>query len=254
MWRGQIPLGTLVSTGMAEGRIDMQLWNEKQLQAANPDVVVFQRQIEHSQFEAMRAARKVLPNAHFVYELDDFLAGVPDASYHEPFMPPGLAERVRTGISLCDSVSTTTENMAAWLREISEGDEGGGNDIRVIPNLIPAGRQREREIVPGRKLRIGWTGGISHTGDLKLIAPAMAEIGDQVQWVFMGMVPEDVPVKIERRDPVPPMAYMDALATLDCDLMLAPLEDNRFNRCKSNLRLLDATIVGASVIAQRPVP
>jgi hypothetical protein len=41
---------------------------------------------------------------------------------------------------------------------------------------------------------------------------------------------------------------------LDLDLMLAPLEDNRFNRCKSNLRVLEAGMIGACAIAQRLDP
>src|SRR5271154_5506452 len=40
------------------------------------------------------------------------------------------------------------------------------------------------------------------------------------------------------------------MEALYLDLLVAPLEDNAFNRCKSNLRLLEAGAVGANVIAQ----
>jgi glycosyltransferase involved in cell wall biosynthesis len=43
--------------------------------------------------------------------------------------------------------------------------------------------------------------------------------------------------------------YPLRLAELDLDLALAPLEINRFNECKSNLRLLEYGVLGIPVIA-----
>ena len=244
--RIQIPLGALMAAGLAEGRIDMQVMPDHLIQACKPDVIVWQRQIEQGQFETMRRFKKLLPNTFMVYELDDFLAGVPDASYHSGFMPPNIGGAVQEGLLICDAATTTTPAMAEWFREM------GCKDVRIIPNLIPMSSLRDREAKSGNKVRIGWAGGISHTGDLSRIMPAMLDIGDEVEWVFLGMKPAGLPdgFKVEFSVGTPPQNYLEAVARLNLDLVLAPLEHNRFNECKSNLRLVEAGAVCAAVIAE----
>lgn len=244
--RVSVPLASLMESGVADGRIDMQMWPVEAVAAAKPDVIIFQRQVEDSQIELMQKYREALPGALFIYELDDYLGEVPAASFHAGFMPPNLAGQVSRAMAICDRATTTTEPLAQWLREL------GAKDVVVVPNALPQARIKEREPRPaGQKLRIGFAGGISHAGDLELLRQAMTEISsDEVTWVFMGMKPKNPPVEVEFHEGVAPLQYMDALAALDLDLVLAPLEDNRFNFCKSNLRILEAGAVGACVIAQ----
>ena len=242
-----LPLASMVETGVVDGRIDTMVWPDEVAAAARPDVVVWQRQVEDDQIAAMERWRKMLPDALFVYELDDYLGEIPPASFHAGFMPPDLSGRISRAMAFCDRATTTTPHMADWLRLL------GMNDVRVVPNGLPAARLKEREFRTGR-IRVGFAGGISHAGDLELIRPAMQEIGDTVDWVFFGMQPENPPVRTEFHEGVPVGAYLDTLAKLNVDLFLAPLEDNIFNRCKSNLRLVEAASVGACVIAQDMPP
>jgi len=241
-----MPLMSLVTAGHAEGRLDVSLWPDEMVLALRPDVIVFQRYLEDGQVEAMQRLRKALPDALFIYELDDYLGEVPQASFHAGFMPPGLPEKIARASAACDRVTTSTGPLADWFR-----DELHHPDVRVVPNAIPAVAVRPRQARPdGGRLRIGFVGGISHAGDLELIRPAMAEIGDAVEWVFFGMQPKDPPVRVEFHPGVQPSEYQARMLGLDIDLILAPLEDNRFNRCKSNLRLVEGGMVGACVIAQ----
>ncbi|WP_141696441.1 glycosyltransferase family protein, partial [Xanthomonas cerealis] len=96
----------------------------------------------------------------------------------------------------------------------------------------------------------GWAGGASHTGDLELIADVVQALAGEVHWVFMGMCPERLRPHVAEVHPgVDFERYPQALAALRLDLALAPLEDNLFNRCKSNLRLLEYGACGYPVIA-----
>lgn len=240
-----IPLAALVEAGAADGRVDMALWPDEFVKACAPDVIIWQRQVEDAQIETMRRWREALPHALFVYELDDYLAEIPKASFHRSFMPPDIEARVRKALAYCDRVTTTTEPLAQWLRGL------GGRDVRVVPNGMPAARLRERQARPaGQKLRIGFAGGMSHAGDLEMLRPAMTEIGEDVTWVFMGTAPENPPCRIEFHEGVPVSVYLDGMMALDLDAVVAPLEDNPFNSCKSNLRLIEAGAMGACVIAQ----
>ena len=72
----------------------------------------------------------------------------------------------------------------------------------------------------------------------------------EVDWVFFGMCPESLrPFIRELHDAVPFEDYPTKLASLNLDLAVAPLERNRFNEAKSNLRLLEYGILGWPTIA-----
>jgi len=245
-----MPLASLVESGLADGRIDIAVWPDEVGLACRPDVVVWQRQVEDGQIEAMARWRKAMPDAVFIYELDDCLEDLPELSFHRSFIPNDIKARIRHALTYCDRISTTTEPTAHWLQSLAPPD----CRVDVVPNALPAARFRERKARSSGKLRIGFAGGISHTGDIEILRPAMASIGNAVTWVFFGMNMEDPPVEIEFHEGVAPTLYLDKMATLDCDLMLAPLEDNPFNRCKSNLRLIETASVGAAAIAQDLTP
>jgi GT2 family glycosyltransferase len=241
-----VPLMSMVVGGHAEGRLDIAMWPLEMIVAAAPDVVVFQRYMEDNHVAAMTAIREALPDALLVYELDDFLGEIPEASFHRGFMPPGIPARIARAAKLCDRVTTSTEPLAAWFR-----DELGCVDVRTVANAIPAMALRPRVMRSEGRLRIGFVGGISHDGDLELIRPAMEAIGEDVEWVFFGTQPKNPPVRTEFHPGVPAHEYQLKMLQLDLDLVLAPLESNRFNECKSNLRLIEGGMVGACVIAQR---
>ena len=101
------------------------------------------------------------------------------------------------------------------------------------------------------KPRIGWAGGDSHQGDLEMIADVIRDLADQVDWVFIGMCPDIIrPYVREFYAGVPTLDYPQLLMTQSesWDLAIAPLEDNLFNECKSNLKLLEYGWCGVPVI------
>lgn len=248
------PLEIMSKTGMLAGRAEGQIWPDEYLTKLKPDVVIWQRQNETYQIEAMERYRRALPNAHFVYEIDDALSLVPEASHHRPYIPIDVDSRIALAAAICNTITVTTKPLADHMRRIC-GDKA---DIRLVPNMV--GRDDVAAVAaimagrrPHYKPRIGWGGGISHSGDLALITAAIEEIGQDVEWVFLGMKP-DVKVPIEFHAGVPPHEYLKKLASLDLDLMLAPIEDNPFNRCKSNLRLIEGGMCGYPVIASPVAP
>lgn len=107
----------------------------------------------------------------------------------------------------------------------------------------------------GDKPRVGWAGGLGHTGDLELIADVVRDLAEEVEWVFLGMCPDAIrPYVHEYHEGVEISRYPEKLASLDLDLALAPLEDNLFNRCKSNLRLLEYGACGYPVVCSDVEP
>jgi len=76
------------------------------------------------------------------------------------------------------------------------------------------------------------------------------ELANEVEWVFFGMCPDKLrPYVHEFHPSVSIEQYPATLARMNLDLALAPVEQNLFNECKSNLRLLEYGACGFPVIA-----
>src|SRR3984885_4716425 len=161
------------------------------LEILKPDAIVVQFQQTDIQIEAMRRYKKTLgKDTFFVYEIDDLFWRVPDASGDKATIAPDTKERIKTAASICDAITVTTEHLAREMRRLT-----GIKDIRVVPNDIPmhminAALQGRRSANPtSTKPRLGWAGGAGHTGDLEIIGEVMKILGDEVHWVFFGLVP-----------------------------------------------------------------
>ncbi|MEA9606972.1 glycosyltransferase [Xanthomonas campestris pv. plantaginis] len=239
------PLKALRDVGM----VDAVMFNGHlaiaELTRQDPEVIVLQRQVGEARLEAMRRM-KALSRAFKVYELDDYLPNLPLKNAHRAHMPKDILKTVRRGLSFVDRFVVSTPALA-------EAFAGLHSDIRVVENRLPAhwwDALPERTVRQGGKPRIGWAGGASHTGDLELIADVVKELAGEVEWVFLGMYPFALREYIHQFQPgVPIDHYPAALAALDLDIALAPVEQNLFNECKSNLRLLEYGACGYPVIA-----
>ncbi|MFZ3152368.1 glycosyltransferase [Pseudomonas sp.] len=237
------PFGALRDAGLVDGMLSEGLLHVVDLQRYDPDVIVLQRQIGDERLEAMQRIKQ-FSRAFKVYELDDYLPNLPIKSVHRNQMPRDILKSLRRGLSYVDRFVVTTAPLADALC-------GFHPDIRVIENRLPVdwwkglSSRRQR----GQKPRVGWAGGIGHTGDLELIADVIRELAVEVEWVFFGMCPEKIrPYVHEVHAGVDIERYSAALAALDLDLALAPVEQNLFNDCKSNLRLLEYGACGFPVI------
>lgn len=106
-----------------------------------------------------------------------------------------------------------------------------------------------------QRLRVGWAGAAQHLGDLRLVEQLVRELAGEVDWVFMGMCPDELrPYVKEFHRFVSYKDYPAKLANLDLDIAIAPLEDNPFNACKSNLRLLEYGAMGWPVVCSDVYP
>lgn len=237
------PFSALKDAGMVDGMMSIGLLQVPDLERLDPDVIVLQRQIGDERLDAMRRIKK-FSRAFTIYELDDYLPNLPLKSVHRAQMPKDILKSLRKGLSFVDRFTVSTAPLA-------EAFAGLHGDIRVVENRLPldwwsgltAKRQR------GRKPRVGWAGGVSHTGDLELITDVVKELAGEVEWVFMGMCPDRIrPYVHELHAGVAIDLYPAALANLDLDLALAPVEQNLFNECKSNLRLLEYGACGFPVV------
>lgn len=237
------PFTELERAGWIQGRINHTTPGLIELEREKPDVLVLQCRYTPANIREM-ARFKRFSNARRIYELDDYIIAPPKKNDHARNLPGNIGELVAQGIALCDRVVCSTEPLADALSNLHD-------DIRVVPNMLCAElwagltSQRQTSIRP----RVGWAGGTSHRGDLELLLEVVRTLASEVDWVFFGMCPEPLRPYVKEFHPAISMAdYPRKLASLNLDLALAPLEQNLFNDCKSNLRLLEYGACGFPVI------
>ena len=171
-----------------------------------------------------------------------------------PFEIGKVMERHCSGL---DGITVASE----YLKKVLEFRFGWDN-INVVPNTVPrfaygmAPRRSVQEDIV--KPIVLYAGSMTHFKDGNLgdfdgpWVPWMREAaknGEIDLHCFGHTYPdflEGVPVTVHPY--VPAVAFPAAVAAIRPDIYLAPLQKNEFNRCKSDLKLLEAAAVGAALL------
>ncbi|WP_312758139.1 glycosyltransferase [Pulveribacter sp.] len=215
-----------------------------------PDRIVVQHSITDQDIANLRAIRQAHPSAFIVQLMDDLTSDLPQS--HPNYRYGQREGHIRTlqALELSDRLIVSTQPLADYYAPYCK-------DIRLVPNTLDmrhwGGLRRPTQ---GRtRLRIGWVGAAQHQGDLRLVQRVVETLASEVDWVFMGMCPDELrPYVKEFQGFVSYKDYPAKMASLDLDIAIAPLEDNPFNACKSNLRLLEYGAMGWPVVCSDVYP
>ena len=243
------PMRALNRAGLTQGWETMRLYEPAEMERMQPDSLVVQRQMEWPQIEALERHART-SRAFRVFEIDDLITNLPLKSVHKNSIHKDIVKRFRKAAGLCNRLVVATEPLA-------KAYAGFSDEVVVMPNYLEAARWGALQPARAERARprVGWAGGIGHTGDLELIADVVRETATEVDWVFFGLCPDALKPLVKEFHPgVPLDQYAAKLASLDLDLAVAPLEDNAFNAAKSHLRLLEYGILGYPVICSDLLP
>ncbi len=234
----------LVQSALAERQDLDHIVNIPEMARLAPDTIVLQGFLHDFQLKAIEMYRRHIRGARLVYELDDLKTEMPAANPKSRTMYKDVLARLRRALGVCDRLVVSTEPLKAAYADYID-------DIVVVPNRLERARweglctQRRA----GARPRVGWAGAQQHHGDLALLREVVQATAEEVDWVFLGMCPPELRPHIkEFHEGVLFERYPEKLAGLNLDLAVAPLEVNRFNEAKSNLRLLEYGILGWPVV------
>jgi hypothetical protein len=123
----------------------------------------------------------------------------------------------------------------------------------VIPNALdPNEQQWQPKTDYGT--RIGWAGGVTHFDDLMLtkeswngVTPVICGFSDNAEW--RRLADNFEADYINALD-----IYTYGLLYNQFDIAIAPLVDNKFNKCKSNLKIIEAGMKGLPIFVQNIHP
>jgi glycosyltransferase involved in cell wall biosynthesis len=249
-YRGVQPLVALEQSAQAQLLLlgdaaeVVRMPNVTELARLAPQTLLLHNTVHDTHIEVLRNYRRH-NDVTIVFGQDDLMTDLPPKNPFSRTVFRDYKKRLRQCLALSDRLVVTTEPLAAAYRDWID-------DICVVPNRLPKVVWQDLCSArrAGRKPRVGWAGAMQHAGDLDWLADVVRDLADEVEWVFLGMCPEPMrPYLAELHGAVAFADYPAKLASLNLDLALAPLEHNRFNECKSNLRVLEYGALGWPVLA-----
>jgi hypothetical protein len=227
----------------------VRLPSATELERLKPDAVLMHNTIYEGYIDTIEQYRK-LNDCFIVFGQDDLIFDLPAKNPFSKTVYKDAKKRLRRCVAAADRLIVSTAPLAEALAGMSD-------DIQVVPNYLDEavwGKLTSQRAVSERP-RVGWAGAPQHGGDLELLEEVVRQTAEEVDWVFFGMCPQFLrPYIKESYDPVEFALYPGNLASLNLDLAVAPLEHNRFNECKSNLRLLEYGVLGWPVVASDIAP
>lgn len=230
------------------------------------DIVVFHRPEQQYQLEIAKKLKE--SGKKIVFDNDDTYKDHNGFKFNdymtEEKMKRGLGEldkNINTFIELADLVTCTTEALKKEYEQVNP-------NVVVLPNCVdpfyyPEPKRNETDIV-----RIGITGSVGVTSDVEVLKPIIEhyQYDPRVRLVLLSLPPEGEnevykklyveeyafwnKVNIEWHSFVKSDVYYEYLNDLKLDMVIIPRADSLFNRCKSNLKFLESSMLETPVIGQ----
>jgi glycosyltransferase involved in cell wall biosynthesis len=248
-----------------------------------PDVVVFGRAYpsQYDPIKIMRDYKKL--GKRVVYDMDDdFWAVSPDNP--SVLVSNAHKDQYEGLIAEADAVITPSTVLAKKFKKHFK------KDVFICPNGIDYSEYKERPHAPDQVLKVGYMGAASHWRDLQLIGGVVAELQRKHDFIFTiyGLTGEPLEAALYTYNKIlksgfqpeksayhrsaldfseqlkgtktwhvpfmPPELHPKTLAACDLDIGIAPLEDNEFNRGKSNIKFYEYAAVGTVTLASDVMP
>lgn len=235
--------------------------------------VRIQRQATEAQLNFMKFLRDICnkQSINLLYEIDDICLreDIPDYNkFKFAFDNDKVRQAIIDMMLMTDEMTVTCKFMKDYYM-----DKTGHKQVTVIPNFIPKfwmdrfynPKKIELDFQKNlRKPRVLYAGSGAHfdvankTGqqdDFTHVLKFIAATVNDFQWVFIGGYPPLLQNyvksgKIEFHNWSHLYDYPQKLYDLNVNCMVAPLQDNNFNRAKSNLKFLEACAYGLPCICQ----
>jgi len=206
-----------------------------------------------------------------IYEIDDlvFHEDIPDYNkFKTAFIDPNIRIQAQAIMNECDEITVTCDFMKKYYAE-----KTGHKNITIIPNYPPKfwmgnhynlKRISENYDASEKKPRILYAGSGAHfdvenrvgqNDDFAHVIQAIINTKDKYKWVFFGAFPLMLRPLVENGTfEYHPWAelynYPGKIEQLRVNMMVAPLQNNTFNKSKSDLKYVEACSYGLPIACQ----
>lgn len=239
----------------------------------NVKAIRVQRQATQHQKQFLTFLKQLQKDVGFrlIYEVDDvvFSEDIPDYNkYKHAFVPNEIRQNCIEMINMCDEVTVTCEFMRDLYRE-----KTGKKEITVIPNFVPRfwmgnffderkvsqnydkHKRRPRILYAGSGAHFDVDNKVGQKDDFEHVIKAIVDTRHKYKWVFVGAFPLKLMQFVQNGDIeyhpwLKLYDYPKKIADLEITMAVAPLQDNNFNKSKSDLKYIEACCYGIPVACQ----
>ena len=237
-----------------------------------------QRQVNDIQAQYFLNVLKKISNSQgqwIIYEIDDVIGYEDIPEYNlakDAFKNKFFFSNVKSMLHASDLITVTTEALKMYYVEKFEVE---AEKVIVIPNYLPRwwigevfsnvknwqvqnmkeNRNRPRIGLPLSGSHYNMKAGNTAKDDISGLLDFIRSTVKQYNWCFIGHCPPELEdlakdKKIEIQPGSDLLNYPRELWRRKFQAIVAPLQDNIFNRCKSNIKLLESWAIGIPCIAQ----
>lgn len=208
-----------------------------------------------------------------VMDLDDNFWDVLPTNPLYDTLKEGKKDRafISTILSFADIITVSTEPLKQKVEEHMKNVFGLDKTVIVIPNMNDVNDwkgHRAKKLDPN-KIVVGYAGSNSHQDDIAMVNKVMVKLMDKypnLHYQLMGSVKasEIGMFKDFSKDAMMRIDLINASSTFnmypkrmsECrwDIVIAPLVDSKFTRCKSHIKFMEYAMHKRPVIASRVYP
>lgn len=220
----------------------------------NRAFVTFQRSATKGQKEIISHFIKQFPRKTLIYEIDDNLLQVPDWNFASDFYNVNK-KNIKDILRVMPNITVSTVPLKKVMERYCE-------NVKVIPNHLPKfiWGEVKNNTKETERVRILYAGSYNHFSQTGIggdfpeeLVKFIMDTLDEYQWVFVGGIPQQIKgnPKIEHYEWKTIHELPAFLKSLNVDISLAPLENNPFNECKSNIKALESVALGVPLVSSR---
>lgn len=251
-YRGAGPLNELAKNNHITVTYPIELnWSV----VGSSDVVFMQRPFNHNHLNAFNLAKDM--GKKVVVDFDDDLFTLhPCNGAYSLYSDRNIQSNVRWILRNADHIIVSTEHLKKKYQPLTQ------KPISVVNNAYDDNVQYYVGVPQKRDLELAfWRGGAQHTVDLEAHMNDMISVVNEgkIPWVIMGSPPYQWTMKLshdlfELRQVDDVVKYLKNLYLLNPLIGVAPLANIEFNKAKSNIGYIEATISGAAYIGPDFLP
>lgn len=214
-------------------------------QIAQFDAVFFHRPCRDDDMTMLKIAKNL--GIPVWADFDDWLFDVPywNQTKHQ-YDQPGIQNVIATFVATADVVTVSTSALYDRFRLVN-------SNVVIIPNMYRSDIYRYRESDPGPRLNdFVWRGTNTHDADLLSVCDGFKRLPGKTlffggpTWVLLSQMRPGSFLEVGTQDN---LNYMKQILFAAPKVLLFPLVDCFFNRCKSNIAYQEALHAGALCVA-----
>jgi hypothetical protein len=231
--------------------LDVQiLQNITYIDIKNLDILYLQRGSIEAHLQAVQIAKILGVKVWADYDDNLFEVPIENPAYHN-YMTEQKHAVMTSILQLADLVTVSTEALKDYLSSKAQ-------NIVVARNAYDRQYHGEHYAPAERNKIIIWRGSNTHARDLDEYSEPLIQFLNQntdYEMVFMGFDAIKIkkgmakPENYNYIPPLDPVQFIYQYKSISAPIHIVPLHDSIFNRCKSNIAMIEAHSTGAIVIA-----